>query len=104
MEQIMGQIEQDLLYGDDPPAPGATPPAAPSHPAVKVSPTGVITRGPKPPAGTPPAVMPKPGALKSVVDLLTKPAGPLPVWGWGALTVVAAAGMTTAIAVTRKPY
>lgn len=99
MEQIMGQIEQDILYGDDAQPPGTSPP-----PALKLSPTGVITRGPQPPAGTPPITMPKSGVLTSVIDFMKKPAGPLPVWGWGAIVGTTAAVITTAVVMTRKPY
>jgi hypothetical protein len=98
MEKIMGQIEQDILYGDD----DQTPPGA-APPGLQVSPTGSITRGPKvakggvvPPSG--------PGPLSSVVNLLKKQAGPLPVWGWGALAVGTATVVTAGFMLTRNRY
>ena len=116
MEEIMGQIEQDLLYGDEGgldasiviPAARPKPPATPS---VLISPTGVIVKNPRalpvpPLAKVPETKVPeeKKGALKSALDFLKKPAGPLPIYGWGLIGLVAAGSVTALVAAAMKKY
>lgn len=99
MEKIMGQIEQDILYGDD----GQTPPGV-TVPALQVSPTGAVTKNPKAVKGgvVPPSE--QPGPLNSVVSLLKKQAGPLPVWAWGGLAAGGTAVIVAGVMLTRKRY
>lgn len=99
MEQIMGQIEQDILYGDDgtPVPPGTT---AKTPPAVLVSPTGVVAKNPQAPT----ALSTKASLSKSVLDFLTKPAGGVPVYVWGLMGVTVTSGVVALAVALRKPY
>lgn len=100
MEQIMGQIEADVLCGNEP---KVAIPAVPGRPIppVRVSPTGVITKNPNAPATLPPE---KPGPLKSALDFLKKPAGPLPIYGWSLIGLGTATIITIVVASVHKRY
>lgn len=105
MEELVGQIEQDFLYGDDgatkPPGMGAGRPGAQP---LNVSATGVVTPNPNAPKVAAPPSTNKSSPLKSAVDFLTKPAGPLPVWGWGAIGVTTVGAVTGLALALRKRY
>ena len=67
----------------------AVKPKPPATPSILVSPTGVIAKNPRALPVPPLAKVPEKKApekkepLKSALDFLGRPAGPLPVYGWG---------------------
>ncbi len=96
----MGQIEQDILYGDEP-----SPAAVPSPTTLAKPKPGALVKS-KPGEATPEKHhgSETPGHLHSVLDFLKKQAGPLPVYGWGLIGLGTATVITTIVVALRKPY
>ena len=85
--------------------PGVVP-KPPVVPTVLVSPTGVVMKNPKAPVSAAPSgvALTTRSPLKSALDFLKKPAGPLPVYGWGLIGFGVTGSLVALVAAVWKKY